>query len=445
MAEERRDAIGAAPAGAAPAGESWPYRVYDGLVLAASAVALPLLPLLFLSKHRAGLEERLGRLSGSIERLHYPVWIHAASVGEVLSTEPLIRELRRAEPTLPILISTTTVTGKKAAVDRLAADAVTLMPIDHPWLMSRTVARLAPRLVVVVETEIWPAMIRAAKRNKVPVVLVSGRLSEAAAGRYRRLGWFFRAVLAQLDLLVMQTQGDADRMVSIGAPPNCVSVIGSLKFARTGTVDGRVPAFLPGDRPVLIAASTHPGEEDLALDACRRLWEAFPDALLIVAPRRPERFAEVAKSLDDTGVSFRKRSAGGEIDRGTRVLLLDTLGELADCFGAARGVFVGGTMGEIGGHNVLEPSVSAVPVAFGPDTRNVQVVAAALLEAGAAVRVVDSRELAAHWGELLADPAKARAMGSAGRAVVERQEQVAVRTVEAIRPYLAPRESGAKA
>jgi len=223
-----------------------------------------------------------------------------------------------------------------------------------------------------------------------------------------------------------------------------VRVVGSLKFARE--VDAIAPraAVRPlsavlGDRPLLVAASTHPGEEQLVLDACAPLWQAHAGLLLLIAPRRPERFDEVAQLLARAGVRHqRRREMQGRVEAVTQVLLLDTLGELLDAFPAARGVFVGGTIAPVGGHNVLEPALFGKPVAFGPHTANVADVASALLDAGGAVEVRNSTQLGAEWHRLLADPLAALEMGRRGRALVETRASVAEQTFEILRPLLGP-------
>lgn len=428
------------PTPSKPARGSLGYALYDAVGAAITVAGVVALPLLRRSRHRDGLDERLGRVPARASRLVRPLWIHAASVGEVLSTEPLIRELRRHRPDLPIVVSTTSWTGRVTAAERLGADAVMLLPADIGWVVRRCVRAVGPRLLVIVETEIWPALIREVVRSGAQVAFVSGRISPEAVRRYRWIDGFLGTVFRQVALFAMQTEDDAARARAIGAPPERIGVLGSLKFARdtaTGPPRPRAARLpLPADRPVLVAASTQPGEEPMVLDACAAVWQAHPEVLLVLAPRRPERFAEVALLLQQRGLPFLRRSAREPLTPTTQVLLLDTLGELADAFPVARAVYVGGTMGGIGGHNVLEPAVFAKPVSFGPDTSNVAAAADALLAAGGAVRVTQAAELAAAWTSALVDPEGARRMGEAARAVVERQSAVAARTAEALLPLL---------
>jgi 3-deoxy-D-manno-octulosonic-acid transferase len=413
------------------------YAAYDiaGIVLA--VLALPVLPWLCLTRHGRGLGERLGMLPDAARTLDRPIWLHAASVGEVLATEALVTQLRQQYPHLPVVISTTTVTGREAARTRLPIDAAFLLPLDVGWVVDRVMRTLRPRCLVLVETEIWPALVRAAARAGVPRLIVSGRISERAAARYEWITWLTRAVLALVDAFAMQTADDARRVIALGAPPGRVRVLGNLKFARSAaTPTGATEPALVAGRPLLVAVSTHPGEERVVLDACVPLWQDRT-LLLVIAPRRPERFDEVATLLDELGLHYERRSQIGTLVQAqTQVLLLDTLGELPALLPAARAVFVGGTLAPVGGHNVAEPALFAKPVAFGPRTENVAAAAAALLAAGAATRVQNATELSAEWRRLLVDPAGATRMGARGRAVVEAGAGIAQQTLELIREYV---------
>jgi 3-deoxy-D-manno-octulosonic-acid transferase len=418
--------------------------VYDaaGIVLGISAT--PLLPLLLLTRRGGSLSERLGRLPADARNLSRPVWIHAASVGEVLAAAALVDEVRRQWPERHVLVSTTSLAGRDTARARAGADAVMLLPLDVRLVVDRVLRQVRPCCLVLVETEIWPALIGGAARQGVPCMMVSGRVSGRAAARYAWARWLTRPVLAQMSAFAMQTDADAERIVRLGAPPDRVQVIGSLKYARgrggdsaaeqTATEQARA---LVGGRPLLIAASTHPGEEQMALEACAPLWHEHPDLLLLVAPRRPERSNEIDELLARAGVSWERRSRlSGAVRPATRVLLLDTLGELPNLLSAARGVFVGGTIVPVGGHNVLEPALFGKPAAFGPFTSNVAAAAEALLEQGAAVRVHSAEELRAAWEAWLRRPQLAEEVGARGRALVDARGAVAQRTFEVVRRCL---------
>jgi 3-deoxy-D-manno-octulosonic-acid transferase len=424
------------------------YAVYDCLGAAAAVLAAPLLLFIGLRQRRQGFGERLGILPDTVTQLQQPLWIHAASVGEVLAAQPLIRELRRLRPGVPLLVSTTSLPGRATAQQRLGADAVMLLPADFRWIVDAAMRRIRPRGLVIVETELWPSLLRAAAQNAVNTVLVSGRISPRSAGRYAKIRWLTRAMLQHVAACLMQSPADAERIIALGAVADRVEVIGSLKFARdAGTVTARpqVNALttVATQRPILVAASTHPGEEEIVLEACRVVWQKHPHALLLLAPRRPERFYDVAGLLQQRGLRMLRRSAiTAELPPDLQVLLLDTVGELLDFLPVARAVFVGGTVvAGVGGHNILEPAVFAKPVSFGPHTANVAEPAAALLATGAATLVHSSAELAAEWTRLLDDPEAAVAMGRHGREVVAAQANVAQRTAERVCQILTPRSN----
>jgi 3-deoxy-D-manno-octulosonic-acid transferase len=420
------------------------YAVYDLLGTVVGLMAVPFLPLLALSRYGRGLGERLGWLPPAVRALRRPVWLHAASVGEVLAAEPLVQQLRRQRPDLAIVLSTTSIAGRETARSRLLVDAVMLLPVDHRWIVGSVLRRLQPRCLIIVETEMWPALIRGAARRAVPCIIVSGRISEGAAARYVWVRQLIRAMLAHVSVCAMQTDADAARIVALGAPLARVRVVGSLKFAReAGAIEGTATmskiATLLGARPLLVAASTHPGEEQLVLDASAPLWAEQAELLLVIAPRRPERFDEVAQLLTRAGMRHERRSrVHAAVQATTQVLLLDTLGELLDVLPVARGVFVGGTIAPVGGHNVLEPAIFGKPVAFGPHIGNVTAAARALLDGGGAVEVRDAAQLSAEWRRLLTHPQAAVEMGRCGRAVVAARAAVAEQTFDVVRPYLGP-------
>jgi 3-deoxy-D-manno-octulosonic-acid transferase len=420
------------------------YATYDLVGNALGLVALCGVPFLLMTRHGRGLAERLGRRPLALRSLRHPVWIHAASVGEVLAAQPLIQQLRVRRPDLPILISTTSVTGRETARAHLGAEAVMLSPLDLGWIVAHLLRRVQPCCLIIVETELWPALIRAASRRHTPVLVVSGRLSERSAVHYGWIRPLTRAVLRRVSAFAMQTEADASRILALGAPPARVQVVGSLKFAREttrgdavdDTLAAEVRALLAGRR-ILIAASTHAGEERMVLEACAGLWAQYPQVLLLIAPRRPERFGEMDQLLAQAGVRWQRRSQlRGPVDRSTQVLLLDTIGELPHVLVEACAVFVGGTIAPVGGHNVLEPALFGKPVAFGPHTGNVTAAAEALLRGQAATRVADARALGAEWRRLLAAPAAAAEMGARARAIVAAHAAVAERTADIVCRHL---------
>ncbi len=374
-------------------------------------------PLLFVLPRRPyqGLRERfasyppelLDSLGGS-----RPIWIHAASVGEVRSAAPLLRCMKTRWPERKLLLSTVTATGRRTGWDALPdVDAVTYLPLDVPWLVSRSLRRLRPEVIIVLETEIWPNFIHAARRLRIPLMVLSGRVSPRGAHLFKRFRRLFRPVLEHVSAFGMQDDENAARLLRLGVEPAKVTVTGSLKHApaaQEAVLD--LSGF--GAGPVVVAGSTHRGEEEVLLEVFAELRRRFPGLLMVLAPRHPERFVEVERLLRQRGLPYRKRSdrKGAPFGEGG-VLLLDTLGELPRVYGCADVAFVGGTLVPAGGHNLLEPARWAKPVLFGPHHANVAGTARALVEQGAGVEVRGAEDLPAAIGDLLAEPARAAAVG----------------------------------
>ncbi len=414
--------------------ETGAQLAYDVVGSAALAVALPLL---WCRGGTEGLGQRLGAVPippGGFARP--PLWLHAASVGETLAVLPLFERLRQRSPSVPWVVSNTTVTGRAVARAEMAPAVSTLLPVDSLRIVDRVFARVQPRALIVVESEIWPGMLRAAERVGASIVVVSARMSAGALRRYLWCKPLFQSALGRIDAICAQTGDDAARLRELGAPAGCVHVTGNLKAGRF-EVANRSPVVELGDRSVLIAASTQPGEERFVLDACELVWASHPDTLLILAPRRPERFDEVAAMLDRLGVSYQRRSASESAVRADcKVFLVDTLGELTSLFPIARAAFVGGTIAPIGGHNILEPATAGIAVSFGPDLENVRPSAQALCASSAAVEVSDPESLASHWTEMVAEPDRAREMGRRARAVAADLAGAVPATLAVIEPFL---------
>jgi 3-deoxy-D-manno-octulosonic-acid transferase len=334
-------------------------------------------------------------------------------------------------------VSTTTVTGRAVAREELHAEVATLLPLDALHIVDRVFRRIRPRALLVVETEIWPGLFRAATRVGAPIAVVSGRVSARTVERGRWAGPLLPAALAQVAVFGMQTVGDAERIAALGAPPARVHVTGSLKAARVPPAAEPPPLEGLAGRRVLVAASTQPGEEEFVLQAFAPLHRVYRDALLLLAPRRPERFDEVAALLEAARLRWvRRTAAGGTVAPDVEVLLLDTVGELARFFAAAWVVFVGGTVAPLGGHNVLEPAAHGRAVAFGPHTDNVAAAAAALCAAGAAEVVRTPGALAEYCDGLMARRAAAAAAGERARAVALARAESLERTWELVAPLL---------
>ncbi len=370
------------------------------------------------------------------------MWLHAVSVGEVLSALPLIRVLRAARPHLEIFVSTTTLAGRASAEKNLApfVNGVFFAPLDYRSAVRRVLRRLRPAAVIVMETEIWPNLYREAKRAGASLVVINGRISDKALPQYRRWAGLFRHVLRWPDAVFVQSDEDGRRYVIAGAPEEKIHSIGNLKydFKPPGELAPELRALLAG--PVWVAASTSaaiepgdPDEDDAVLAAFRELSQRHPELLLVLAPRRPERFEVVAEKLRRAGASFVRRSTLGPL-RLPGVLLLDTIGELAAVFENASVVFMGGTLPHRGGHNILEPAYFGKPVVMGPHMENFAEIAAEFTAARAVLRIESPGELAAAVERLLRDPdhvgERGKALAMAKRGVVDKLAQEVLRAVD---------------
>ncbi len=355
--------------------------------------------------YRGGRRERFGWVDAAAPRR--VIWIHAVSAGEVIAAAPLMRRLLTMVPDAPLLVTTMTPTGA-SQVRRLLGNRVThcYAPYDYPWAMRRFLKRVRPRLLVLMETELWPNMITHSVRRRVPVVLINARMSERSARRYRRIAGLTRAMLRKLRWIAAQYPEHADRFVELGAPPEVVDVVGSVKFdvelpddfaERVAALRNR---WAPGDRPVWIAASTHEGEDEVVLDAHRRVLERSPDALLILVPRHPERFDAVTVLASAGLVTARMTTGNGTA---AQVVIGDTMGQLIYLYGVARVAFVGGSLIERGGHNPIEPAATGMPLLMGPYDFNFASVTVMFERAGCLHRVTDATNLAASVTALFED------------------------------------------
>ena len=372
------------------------------------------------------------------------IWIQAVSVGEVLTARALLPQLRERYPRLRIFLSTTTMTGQQVARSNVHdVDGVFYFPLDLPPIVNRTMARVKPRLFIMMETELWPNVLRACRRAGVRTVLVNGRISARSFPRYRLARPFFERVLGDVDRFCMQSDESARRIVEIGAERERVSVTGSLKFDSLdmpGAVvadrgRNRVMRYfrIAPDRPVVIAASTLRGEEEPVLEAFQRIRATWGNALLIIAPRKPERFDEVDRLARRPGWRVARRTEL-PVDAEPRVdiVVLDTIGELAQLYQVATVVFVGGSLVDAGGHNILEPAVFGKPIVFGPHMHNFTEIARTFLENRGAVQVHSATELETTLVELLSDPVRRASLGAAARALVEANRGARSRTLAVI-------------
>lgn len=393
-------------------------------------------------KYLVSVEERSGRLPAELRQPEQSaVWIHAVSVGEGNAVMPLVSQLRDRLGTRKIFVSTTTFTGQQNAREKITeADGFFYFPFDWRWTVRRSLRQIQPALVCLAETELWPNFIHEAHRQGIKIVVVNGRISKRSFRWYSRIRGFLRQFLPEIDLFLMQTEEDAERIRSLGARASNVRVIGNLKYdlKRNGRPSEARELiwqrFLSGDAAELwVAGSTAEGEEEIICDAFEKLKQRYPRARLILAPRRPERFAAVASQLSGRGCRFVRRTELATIDRRDQeILLLDTVGELASVYDGARVAFVGGSLVEKGGHNILEPAAAGVPVVFGPHMSNFAKVAKDFLAHHAAVQVKDGDELTGVLISLFEDANRARAIGERGRALIAKSAGATARTVEEI-------------
>jgi 3-deoxy-D-manno-octulosonic-acid transferase len=376
------------------------------------------------------------------------IWIHAVSMGEVNAAMPLIDALMQRYEGTPFVITTVTPTGSDR-VRRVYGDRVfnVYLPYDLPASIRRFLDRVQPRLIVVMETEIWPNLFFGCRARGVPIVVANARLSEKSLRGYGPVRPLARSALASAHYVAAQSMTDAARLRDLGAEPERLGVVGNLKYDMTVPVELKTQAQTMragwGERrPVWIAASTHEGEEEPVLKAHAAVLRQFPDALLLFAPRHPERFKPVALACRSFGFITRTRSEGGSADADTQCFVVDTLGELLRFYAAADVAFVGGSLVPIGGHNVLEPAALSVPVIVGPQTFNFTDITASLIEAGAALCIAESEELSTAVVKLLADEQLRRRIGDAGRAAFEREQGGVLRTVGIVEKVLAERGIG---
>lgn len=430
------------------------YFLYSLLLAAGVAALLPrfLLDAVRHGKYAAGFGERAGSLPPFEAGGRAVVWLHCVSVGEAQAARPLARAILEQYPGHALVVSTTTQTGQRVAreVFKEQAALVFYFPFDWAWSVRRTLKRIRPSAVLVMETELWPRFFRECRRRGVPVALVNGRISEKSFGRYRRIRFFIKRVLADLQLGVMQTEADAARIRALGLDASRVRVSGNVKFDMEDA--GGHPLteelrrrFRVGEdgRALVVAASTHAPEEAVLLEAFRRLAAGGAPPRLLVAPRHPERFAEVAALLGSSGFRLARRSEPPrEADGGSDAVLLDTIGELRAVYALADLVFVGGSIAPVGGHNVLEPALAARCVVTGPHTSNFTAVVAAMLERGALVQLPNVAEdempetLARTLARLLGDGEERRLVGERARAAVEQNRGATARTVRVLAPIL---------
>ncbi len=427
------------------------YWIYSALLAAGLLVSLPywLLQRLRHGKYRGGLGERLGRIPPRLvaQPRQPAIWVHAVSVGEVLAISGLVAELRKRFSQYRVVISTTTDTGQKLARTRFGAENVFYFPLDFAFAVRPYLRLLQPKLIVIAETEFWPNFLRLAHASGARIAIVNARISDRSRSGYRRFRFLLTGVLRQVDLFLTQTAEDAHRLEEIGAPVERVQVTGNLKFDVPAPAAPPIVASLrsalqqANAGPVIVCGSTVEGEEPLLLQAFENVLASHPRAVLMLAPRHPERFGEVAELLDKLGIRFWRRSlwSGDPVVGGA--LLIDTIGELAALYALADVAFVGGSLVPRGGHNIIEPARHGVPIAVGNHTENFRDIVT-FFQGRDAVRVVTPAELPLAFMELVSDPAERIALGRRAAETLRAQMGATQRTMQALERLLAHNHVG---
>jgi 3-deoxy-D-manno-octulosonic-acid transferase len=428
--------------------------LYSAALAAAFLITLPywLLQMLRQQKYRAGLLEKLGSVSTRLRLLaqqEQVIWVHAVSVGEVLAIAGLIEELRRRSPRHKIFVSTTTDTGQALARKRFGEDCVFYFPMDFAFAIRPYLRALHPQMVVIAETEFWPNFMRLAHASGARIAIVNARISDRSWPRYRRFRSLIGKVLAHVDLFLAQTPDDAARLRGIGADPQRVRISGNLKFdiaplAHSPFVDQLRNSFETHDTaPILVCGSTVEGEEPLLLDVFRQLLPQYPQAVMILAPRHPERFDAVATLLKQSSIGFSRRSAwGGKTNGKTdseslsgKIFLLDTIGELAAVYALADIAFVGGSLVRRGGHNIIEPALHGAAIVVGNHTENFRDIVK-LFQSRDAIRIAPPSQLQQVFSELLADDNQRKALGQRAAETIRSQMGATIRTADALQELL---------
>jgi 3-deoxy-D-manno-octulosonic-acid transferase len=364
------------------------------------------------------------------------IWLHAVSVGEVMAAGVLVPHLRAAFPSLRIAVSVTTPTGRRVAEEKLrSVDDVFYCPFDLALTLRPMVARVRPRALLLLETEIWPNLLREAHQAGAATVLVNGRISDRSYPGYLRIRPFIERFLREIDRFLMQTDAYADRIRTMGARASSIEVVGSLKFDLDGASSPARPRVTPAGRPIVVAGSTLHPEERILLSVFERLRSEVPGLFLVIAPRHAPRFDAVFDLASSRGLKVARRSLGGSAS-GADVLVLDTLGELASVYAEADVTFVGGSLASWGGHNIIEPASWGKPVLFGPHMQNFADVARIFLEAKAALQVNDESELESALRDLLARPERREELSRRALAVVAANRGAARRTAAVLEELL---------
>ncbi|MCA9421569.1 MAG: 3-deoxy-D-manno-octulosonic acid transferase, partial [Nitrospira sp.] len=397
-------------------------------------------------RSQRGLWSRLGAIPAEFRNVQKPViWIHAVSLGEVATIVPLLHAMKERYPQWPLVVSTVTETGREVVIKRLEGVAVhCYAPVDFSWAVERYIRMLRPHLFILVESEFWPNLLNRLQRHHVPICLVNGRISSRSFGRYRWVAGMMKHVLSCLDLALMQSVHDAERIGRLGAKPNAIHVTGNMKFdqgfeqgqAANAHVSFRSLFTRHSAEVLIVAGSTHPQEEECLLHAYRKVIAQHPQAVLVIAPRHIERVGKLEQVIQQYGFPCVRRSRLGQkvgdqgVQQGPRVIVLDTRGELAFVYREGCVTYVGGTLVPVGGHNLLEPAQWGRPVVFGPYVDHCRDSAGLLLEAGGGIQIQNQDDLASQLIRLIAHPSEAEERGRRALEMVQAHRGVITRNLQ---------------
>jgi 3-deoxy-D-manno-octulosonic-acid transferase len=425
------------------------YYLYNILLTILLLLSAPyfLLRSLISGRFRKALPQRLGFFKSP--PFKKPIWVHAASVGEVFCAIPLLKKIKKEFPHSRIVLTTMTSTGNETARFHVhEADQILFVPIDHPFIIRRTIKKIQPGLLLIAETELWPNLLRSFGKRGIPIVLFNGRISQKSFRRYLLFKFFFKECLKYISLFLMQTEEDQERVVEIGVESQKTKLVGNLKFDQafssfTQETLGKMAEALGfhGEKKILIAGSTHSAEEEILVSVYKELKKIEPHLLLILAPRHLERLEEVEIILRKEAISWLRKTSlpmdpGRSDQESPDVILLDTMGELMGIYSLGTLVFVGGSLVRIGGHNPLEPLFFKKCVLFGPYMFNFMEISSRLIAAGGAIQVSGKEELLSQLRRLLFDGRAREEVGEKGYEFLQKHQGATERMFEEIRPFL---------
>ena len=427
------------------------YLLYNLILTFGAVFALPFyfLKMVTTGKYRGSFLQKFGFLPSNLKNKISQgdlVWIHAVSVGEVLSCISVIKGIRKEHPNIKILLSTVTETGNYTANTRLTeVDAVIFFPLDFKWIVKRVINVVNPRMFIIIETDIWPNLLRELKKRKVPCIVINGRVSPRSHRGYCLFKGFFKSVFDGISIFSMQSDVDSDRIIESGANIDNVMVTGNLKFDQTvpvineaGKISILTSMGIGPTQNIFIAGSTHKGEEEVILDVYEILKKEWPNLVLILAPRNPERFTEVESLVSMRRLNFVRRTKTTENSHSNAidVIILDTIGELSNIYSVGSLIFVGGSLVNTGGHNLLEPAAYKKAVLFGPHVYNFSEISQVLKESGGGIQVENKEEFLFHAKRLLDDPSLLKKLGESAYNVIETNQGSTQRNMDIINRFL---------